>query len=116
MSKLQRAIDKLVEHVSNHTALDATIQFSELSEEIPVKLTPVDLISLLDSAKIKVSSQTYKFLISRSDYDSLHLSANRGYIINVNGLRFQTVLSNKGTVVDNDNHNGFMVISANVIQ
>lgn len=116
MSKLQRGIDKLVETVSNHTALDATIQFSDLSEKIPVKLTPVDLISLLDSARIKVSSQTYKFLISRSDYTSLNLAANRGYIININGIRFQTVLGNKGTVVDNDNHNGFMVISANVIQ
>jgi hypothetical protein len=116
MSKLQRGIEKLKEHVTNHTALDGTIQFSENSELIPVKLTPVDLISLLDSAKIKVSSQTYKFLISRSDYLNLNLSANRGYVINLNGMKFQTVLSNKGTVIDNDNHNGFMVISANVIK
>ena len=116
MSKLQKAIEKLQEHVTNHTALDGTIQFSDSSELIPVKLTPVDLVSLLDAAKIKVSSQTYKFLISRTDYVALNLAANRGYIINLNGLRFQTVLGNKGTVVDNDNHNGFMVISANVIQ
>lgn len=116
MSKLQRGIDKLQEIVSNHTALDATIQFSENSELIPVKLTPVDLISLLDSAKIKVSSQTYKFLIARSEYESLNLAANRGYIININGLKLQTVLSTKGTVIDNDNHNGFLVISANVIK
>lgn len=116
MSKLQKAITKLQGHVTNHTALDGTIQFSDSSELIPVKLTPVDLVSLLDSAKIKVSSQTYKFLISRIDYVALNLAANRGYIINLNGLRFQTVLGTKGTVVDNDNHNGFMVISANVIQ
>lgn len=116
MSKLQRAIEKLQVHVTNHTALDGTIQYNEASELIPVKLTPVDLVSLLDSAKIKVSSQTYKFLISKTDYINLNLAANRGYIINLNGLRFQTVLGNKGTVIDNDNHNGFMVISANVIQ
>ena len=116
MSKSQRAIEKLKDTVSNHTALDGTIQFSDSSELIPVRLTPVDLISLLDSAKIKVSSQTYKFLISRTDYLNLNLAANRGYIINLNGIKFQTVLGNKGTVVDNDNHNGFMVISANVIQ
>jgi hypothetical protein len=116
MSKLQRGIEKLQRHVSNHTALDATIQYNEASELISVKLTPVDLVSLLDSAKIKVSSQTYKFLISRSDYLNLNLAANRGYLINLNGLRFQTVLGNKGAVVDNDNHNGFVVISANIIQ
>jgi hypothetical protein len=116
MSKLQIGIEKLQRHVSNHTALDATIQYNEASELIRVKLTPVDLVSLLDSARIKVSSQTYKFLIAREDYIALNLIANRGYIININGLKFQTVLGNKGTVVDNDNHNGFVVISANVIQ
>jgi len=116
MSKLQKGIEKLKRHVSNHTALDATIQFTEHSEVIPVRLTPVDLVSLLDSAKIKVSSQTYKFMMSRDDYVALNLSPNRGYIININDLKFQTVLGNKGTFVDNDNHNGFIVISANVIK
>jgi len=36
MSKLQIGIEKLQRHVSNHTALDATIQYNEASELIHV--------------------------------------------------------------------------------
>lgn len=112
MSKLQTAIEKLQRQVV-HTQLDATIQITGQSELYQIKLTPVDLNSLLDSARIKVASQTFKFLIKKSDFEALGLPPNRGYIITVLGQTYETVLSNKGTVVDNDSHNGFVVISAN---